>query len=406
MRELIKSKICWSRKKSLRSMTVLALLLLIKRTINTVTNTHLFFPPNVGEALIEMDIVASFDENPFESDDLTSSNINISNNFFSGCLLTKDDNHKLVEWLAYHHYVLPLQHLVVAVDPQSITSPTALFDRWRLRGMIIEQWADEDFMPPEEFEWSISNSSEIRTHAGQYHLHRRRQNRFLGQCLRYLKSQNRTWTLLIDTDEYLQFNGPAGRTNHNVTKVAYRTLRERGAVLKFLVELDQHNKTKPCIQIPRTNFGNVETVNDTKEIPQISGGIFLDTMRYRKHGQRDSGGMTKPLIDLSKVQMENIEQSVKSSHKPLKICGKKKTADKDAVLRINHYLGSWESFSFRKDARGPDLTLENYNYKTEDTKDELSDDNIRPWIDGFIDSHSEHEFSALLGGAGVLPDKE
>merc|ERR1740124_1124009 len=33
------------------------------------------------------------------------------------CLLIRDDNDRLPEWLAYHYQMLPLLHLVVAVDP-------------------------------------------------------------------------------------------------------------------------------------------------------------------------------------------------------------------------------------------------------------------------------------------------
>lgn len=35
---------------------------------------------------------------------------------FSACLIFKDDNDRLVEWIAYHYQVLPLRFLVVGVD--------------------------------------------------------------------------------------------------------------------------------------------------------------------------------------------------------------------------------------------------------------------------------------------------
>jgi hypothetical protein len=38
---------------------------------------------------------------------------------FSACLLIMDDNHRLSEWIAYHHFALPLRHLVVTVDPRN-----------------------------------------------------------------------------------------------------------------------------------------------------------------------------------------------------------------------------------------------------------------------------------------------
>jgi hypothetical protein len=59
---------------------------------------------------------------------------------FSACMLIMDDNHRLTEWLAYHYHVLPLDYLVVAVDPNSKTSPSAILDQWRGYGMTIIEW--------------------------------------------------------------------------------------------------------------------------------------------------------------------------------------------------------------------------------------------------------------------------
>jgi hypothetical protein len=61
---------------------------------------------------------------------------------FSACLLIKDDNQILPEWIAYHFTVLPLRHLIVAVDPFSLTSPTPILDKFREIGMDIEVWRD------------------------------------------------------------------------------------------------------------------------------------------------------------------------------------------------------------------------------------------------------------------------
>ena len=67
-------------------------------------------------------------------------------NAFSACLIVKDDNHWLIEWLAYHYHVLPLRHLILVTDPTSVTSPTNILGRWSDK-MIIEQWNDTDFLP-------------------------------------------------------------------------------------------------------------------------------------------------------------------------------------------------------------------------------------------------------------------
>ena len=47
---------------------------------------------------------------------------------FSACLLIKDNNIILPEWLAYHYTVLPLRRLIVAVDTLSHTDPSQILD--------------------------------------------------------------------------------------------------------------------------------------------------------------------------------------------------------------------------------------------------------------------------------------
>ena len=48
----------------------------------------------------------------------------------SACLLIKDDNTRLIEWLAYHYTMFPLRYLIVGVDPDSATSPKVILQRW------------------------------------------------------------------------------------------------------------------------------------------------------------------------------------------------------------------------------------------------------------------------------------
>jgi hypothetical protein len=67
---------------------------------------------------------------------------------FSACLLIKDDNAILSEWIAYHYHTVNLRHLVVAVDPNSVESPATILNRWRHNtDMKIFHWNDTDYMP-------------------------------------------------------------------------------------------------------------------------------------------------------------------------------------------------------------------------------------------------------------------
>ena len=67
---------------------------------------------------------------------------------FSACLLIKDDNAILSEWIAYHYHTVNLRHLVVAVDPSSIESPASILNRWRQNtDLKVNYWNDTDYMP-------------------------------------------------------------------------------------------------------------------------------------------------------------------------------------------------------------------------------------------------------------------
>ena len=65
----------------------------------------------------------------------------------SACLLVMDDTIKLTEWLAYHYTVLPLSHLIVAIDPASVLEKDIedVFDLWKPR-IYIEIWKKDTWM--------------------------------------------------------------------------------------------------------------------------------------------------------------------------------------------------------------------------------------------------------------------
>ena len=114
---------------------------------------------------------------------------------FSACLLIKDDNHWLVEWIAYHYHVLPLRHLIVLPDPTSRTSPQPILDRWKDR-IDIELWNDTviGHVKPTNGNVLVGIKWE--------------QVRLYQACLKYYKSRGKTWVLLTDTDEFLDLYIP------------------------------------------------------------------------------------------------------------------------------------------------------------------------------------------------------
>ena len=130
------------------------------------------------------------------------SNVGTPGESFAGCLLVRDDNQLLVEWIAYHYHVMPLRRLIIAVDPLSVTSVYPVTNRWKQR-MAISVWNDTDI--------GLTNDSFVDPNASdplqaQMFRHRTRQRKFYARCMQQLKLEDRHWVQLIDTDEFALVN--------------------------------------------------------------------------------------------------------------------------------------------------------------------------------------------------------
>jgi hypothetical protein len=260
---------------------------------------------------------------------------------------------------AYHSHTLPLKHLIVAVDPRSKTSPAPILDRWREHGMDIVQWNDDDFMPPQHKKVAEQH---VRDYFGDIPpdlvQHRARQRLFYFRCMQKLKKEGRDWTLLIDSDEFLYVNYPTVAA----LNLAAPPVNQTGSVMSFLKEdrqrPGQNLTTGPCIQIPRIRFGSKEShdANVKRHVPVGFNASSFQTLRWRKHASSDNyyaNKISKTMIDLSRVGWKDL-RPVDSIHRPIRsICGQRRLHIRkaDQVFAINHYLGTWEQFSYRDDSR-------------------------------------------------------
>jgi hypothetical protein len=362
----------------------------------------------------------------------------------SACMLVMDDNHRLTEWLAYHYHVLPLRFMIVAVDPRSEVAPTHILNEWRRRGMVIIEWNDRDFWRADMQLKEIPDDAGLQTKRDR---HRGRQKYFYKQCLMQLKRYNRTWVTLHDSDEFLLYNHAGGDKYEAFEKkvkglAKNEALEESGTQQKRTKRLQSQNRLKPskipppttaeegamikyirqeqaagvpyyqsaCIGIPRLMFGADETdvvKSDTvKNVPTefVDKVHDFDTQRFRKHAPRNDfvrNALGKVMIDVSRVDVANSPY-FSSLHRPIKkICSTPWQKDADSGLRINHYLGSWESYAFRNDARrGDGRSREHWEHKSQTTGD-VTDDNVRPWLDGFVKRHGKEESKEWLQRVGL-----
>ena len=70
------------------------------------------------------------------------------------CLLVRDDNDIIPEWIAYHYHVFRMRRLIVAMDPDSKTSPLEVLKPWASKTsheshfhLDFTLWNDEDYTP-------------------------------------------------------------------------------------------------------------------------------------------------------------------------------------------------------------------------------------------------------------------
>ena len=232
-----------------------------------------------------------------------------ANGYFSACLMIKDDNHYLIEWLAYHYHFLPLRRLIVGIDPTSTTSPHCILNRYHSRGLMnITEWYNpyEDYISKEQIvleqqykqlqqdekkrrkKKNLTNDrrSDLPPIRWSYpksehpiDIFRFQQQTFYQHCLRTLYKESQLhcheqhdhWVILLDTDEFLV-------PNYYDTSKHHRIKKKLGTVYDML----QHPKNQhfnyhhesPCFPLHRQQIsakevsesGVVEVVDPTMSI--------------------------------------------------------------------------------------------------------------------------------------------
>lgn len=338
---------------------------------------------------------------------------------FSACLLIKDDNDILNEWIAYHYFVLKLRHLIVAIDPLSSQSPTRILRKWsNLTDLNVVEWFDHDYMPAEFLStgrtprrymqkssdfpgMSMSTLVEISNH-------RYRQRVFLAQCMKANRALNHSWVIHIDTDEYVVASKLLRQMRPDSLVVP--PMDQPGSVLKLLQ--DAVSKTPsmlnyPCISMLRVLFGSVESSNEEREnlVPESFNSSAFETLRWRYHGlphNQSLHGNPKVILDVAAIPERFLPDVVFSIHRPvMEICSRHGdlafTSFRKQPIAVNHYLGSWERYSERQDKR---RSREKYDTKANQRRG--VDDGVRPWLKGFVNMVGRDMAIDLLGEAYLV----
>ena len=316
---------------------------------------------------------------------------------FSACLLVKDDNQLLDEWIAYHYMALPLRHLVIAVDPDSVTTPVPILNKWKeLVGLDVEVWNDKDYRSAEDFVSSVEDKVEaIQTNDDplKIELHRRRQRAFYGTCLQHQKNLGRSWVALVDDDEFIAFNDIYTSEASNKDSTSLKVHEKK--VATFMDENPDVFEGKSCFPMTRTLFGTKLASDEDLEKPSteqnLPEGIDLKTTKYFYHdayGEQSMNGHLKVMINVQDFSNDELlPENIWSVHRPSKErcppIDYYHTPEQDAtsVFRVHHYLGTWDAFSGRVDARRNKDVFDN---KAEASSRFGPNFEIQGWVNDFI----------------------
>ena len=373
---------------------------------------------------------------------------------FSFCLLVKDDNDILNEWLAYHYHTLNLRHVIVAIDPSSKTSPSPIFDKWQeLFGLKVEIWTDSDYMPeyfvqgnydqvpsflPDYIKANISASlwhvtagitdtDRIRRDLQHINNHRFRQAMFLHKCVLSVRQKHDeqkqkseegvtspSWLAHIDSDEYIVVNPRVRARSPKALQGLSPVTPHASSVLDFLEDMFVHypkRLSRACLALPSMLFGAIEDDRENftegsarrYSVPSGWNTTRFETLRWKYHAAFNDtiSGLQKTIMDVSVIRSTDMifHRHAHSIHRPsIESCRQMKLRpDFDSIrlypLTVNHYVGSYERYIGRDDVRRNE---EVYRRKASVKSGGKDDDWMMGWLGSFIETHGQGRVSMVL----------
>jgi hypothetical protein len=364
----------------------------------------------------------------------------------AACLLVLEDSVRLFEWIAYHYTMLPLNRLVIALDPKNPTGSVERIEEIasryaELNDISIDLWYNDSFIEDEEIKDAIhayeayaAKHPEIigksrKAQHEQYRVpglikkmdrlpQRRRQLEFSQSCMRHHKKNGASWVLLTDTDEFLVYNylhteeekyeetkysslgnekrDPKLRQAVDRKREQNLPIRQRlpsisnTTVMNFFKELQPKRR---CFRIPCTAYrGNYSIIDSsttsTDALPQ--NVHRLSTFVERQHEGRH-GVINKVMLDVSRIQDPTKKGAYVTIHTPNGFECSAHPANRyscgtdyiAAPFRLNHYQGSLEAYLERTlDYRG--RTKKMYDARDARLDWSESDSDIIPWIQQFV----------------------
>jgi hypothetical protein len=335
---------------------------------------------------------------------------------FSACLLVKDDNDILSEWIAYHYHVLRLRRLIVAVDPTSADSPNEILERYRrLTDIEIIQWEDEDYLNPDFLRKHQPVEPFLRRGAADTYLspekmrqvanHRYRQSAFFASCMKEMKVRGSSYVIHVDTDEFVTTENPFAEAKEGDSHEESAST-EDSVLMKVQKHIQESGRDYPCYSVFRVPYSSLESADNEINalVPRNFDAKQFETLRWRHHSSPEKMMLVehypKVIVDVSVLPAERLSrETVSSIHRPFwDICehiqqpAEHPELYREQAIVINHYVGSWERYGSKKDDRRNQAT-----YESRASANEGAYDGIRPWLQDFTDAMGVARATALLG---------
>jgi hypothetical protein len=360
-----------------------------------------------------------------------------ANRAFGACLMSKDDNQLLFEWLAYHYTVLPLRYVVIGSDIGNRQDPRDVLHRWNFGGFhyVVLNVTDE-FDEPTKNQSTVdnsghNNSSQAPAVLDAHHGLIRRQKRFITTCIQELKKRwNVHWATFVDSDEFVTWNPATSTctskdendspTSLDPTLVDIRRnlpLSQNGTILDVLTMLQATGHVDACYTIPRLRFGALENVTcpEASSVVDLARAYysstystmsFFTTLRFVQHaakGDFSKSKFGKVIMDLSKLSDDYISNTTpRNIHRPyIQYCGPAGKSIHSSFLRLNHYLGSWDRYASRDDQRRDRSYWESVASLNDENA--CNSDYIHTWLPRFIQMVGEDRAKFLLGFSDKRP---
>ena len=374
-------------------------------------------------------------------------NLQGNNSAFGACLLVKDDNDLLYEWIAYHYTIMPLRFLVVGVDVNSTQDPSDVLQRWRDADTDLQYWV----LNASEFDIYTTDASNRKQRRRQqqtvvsknrnrtflqeekdreHHALITRQKGFVTMCSRLLKEQGVRWTTYIDSDEFVVPNilTPEDKLltvdGSDHYSIRNESLRIRGqllqpigsasssstTVLDVLLQMQSAEMVQACYTVPRLIVGALEnqTCPEAQSVKDyytrtIGNSSYdnMSTLRFVQHSKKGDFAQNKfgkVFMDLSRIPRDDLvrRQPPSNIHRPYReYCGPGAVHFPNAVFYLNHYIGSWERYSSRSsDRRRNRQEWEQRAYFNDGIACETK---IHQWLSRFVALVGEARARVLLG---------